>query len=204
MANNQYVNKVVLANGQTLIDLTSDDVTAAQVLSGAKFHLPSGAPGTGTCTYDADTSDATAVAAEILSGKTAYKNGSKLTGTMPNRGGVTGTISTKAGTYTIPAGYHDGSGSVSIDSAEQAKLIADNIRQGVTILGVEGTMSGSEDVKATSLSVTPYMTAQTIQPSDKGDYNYFTQVSVAAIAVVETDNAAGGKTVTIGTAAPAA
>ena len=58
--------------------------------------------------------------------------------------------------------------------------------------------------KATALSVTPYMTAQTIQPSDKGDYNYFTQVSVAAIAVVETDNAAGGKTVTIGTAAPAA
>ena len=200
---NQYVNKVIYG-GRTLIDLTGDTVTASDILVGKTAHHKTGAEVEGTCTYDADTSDATAVAAEILSGKTAYKNGSKLTGTMPNRGGVTGTISTKAGTYTIPAGYHDGSGSVAIASAEQAKIIADNIRQGVTILGVEGTMSGSEDVKATSLSVTPYMTAQTIQPSDLGDYNYFTQVSVAAIAVVETDNSAGGKTVTIGTASPAA
>jgi len=201
---NQYTNKVVLANGQVLIDLTGDDVTAAQVLSGARFHLPSGAPGTGACTYDADTSDATATAAEILLTKTAYKNGDKLTGTMPNRGGVTGTITTKAQQYTIQNGYHDGSGKVSISSAEQAKIIAENIRQGVTILGVEGSMSGSEDVKATALNVTPYFTAQSILPGDLGDYNYFSQVSVAAIAVTETDNSAGGKTVTIGTATPSA
>lgn len=201
---NQYTNKVVLANGQVLIDLTGDDVTAAQVLSGAKFHLPSGAPGTGSCTYDADTSDATATAAEILLTKTAYKNGDKLTGTMPNRGGVTGTITTKAQQYTIQNGYHDGSGKVSISSAEQAKIIAENIRQGVTILGVEGSMSGSEDVKATALNATPYFTAQSILPGDLGDYNYFSQVSVAAIAVTETDNSAGGKTVTIGTATPSA
>ena len=96
MANNQYINKVVYG-GTTLIDLTGDDVTASDVLSGKKFHLPSGAQGTGACTYNADTSDATAVAAEILTGKTAYKNGSKLTGTMANRGAVNGTISTKAG-----------------------------------------------------------------------------------------------------------
>ena len=96
MANNQYINKVIYG-GDTLIDLTGDDVAASDVLSGKKFHLPSGAPGTGTCPYDADTSDATAVAAEILATKTAYKNGSKLTGTMPNRGGVTGTISAADG-----------------------------------------------------------------------------------------------------------
>lgn len=204
MAQNQNVNKVVLADGTVLIDLTGDDVSASDVLAGKKFHLPSGASGTGSCTYDADTSDATATAAEILSGKTAYKNADKLTGTMPNRGGVNGVINTKAGQYTIQNGYHDGSGKVGIDATEQAKLIPANIRQGVTVLGVEGSMSGSEDVKATALSVTPYMTAQTIQPSDKGNYNYFSQVSVAAIAIVETDNAAGGKTVTIGTAAPAA
>lgn len=203
MANNQYVNKVIYG-GQTLIDLTGDDVTAAQVLSGIKFHLPSGAQGTGSCTYDADTSDATATAAEILSTKTAYKNGSKLTGTMPNRGAVSGVISTKAGTYTIQQGYHDGSGSVAIDSTEQAKIIADNIREGVTILGVTGTMSGSEDVKATSVNVTPYTTSQTIVPGDLGDYNSITQVNVAAIAYTETDNQAGGKTVTIGTVDPAA
>lgn len=197
---NEHVNKVIYG-GQTLIDLTGDDVTISDVLTGKKFHLPSGGQGTGTCTYDADTSDATAVAAEILSEKTAYKNGAKLTGTMPNRGAITGSISAKAGVYTVPQGYHDGSGSVSIASSEQAKLIPTNIREGVTILGVEGTMSGSEGVKATSVNVTPYTTAQTIVPSDLGDYNSITQVNVAAIAYTETDNAAGGKTVTIGTVA---
>ena len=198
---NQYKNKIIYG-GQTLIDLTADDVTRADVLSGKKFHLPTGEPTTGTCAYDADTSDATATAAELLSTKTAYKNGSKLTGTMPNRGAVTGTISTVSGTYTVPQGYHDGSGTVSIDSTEQAKIIATNIRSGITILGVTGTMSGSESVKATQASVTPYTTAQTITPSDLGDYNSITQINVAAIAYSETDNDAGGVTVTIGTVAP--
>ena len=190
MAENQYINKVVYG-GNTLIDLTGDDVRAADVLSGKKFHLPSGAPGVGTCAFDADTSDATASAAEILLGKTAYKNGSKLTGTMPNNGGITGTISTKAGEYTVPQGYHDGSGKVSISTAEQAKLIANNIRSGVTILGVEGTMSGSEDVSAQSKTVTPATTQQTVLPDAP------TGVTVEAIPYTETDNAAGGKTVTI-------
>lgn len=199
---NQYKNKIIYG-GNVLIDLTQDDVTAADVQSGKKFHLPSGATATGTNTYDADTKDATAVAAEILSGKTAYKNGTKLTGTMPNRGAVTGSISTVAGEYTIPQGYHDGSGKVSIIATEQAKLIATNIREGITILGVTGTMSSSEGVQATSVSITPYTTAQTIVPSDLGDYNSITQINVAAIAYSESDNAAGGVTVTIGTVASA-
>lgn len=195
MAENQYINKVVYG-GNTLIDLTGDDVLATDVLSGKKFHLPSGAPGVGTCPFDADTSDATASAAEILLGKTAYKNGSKLTGTMPNNGGVTGTISTKAGVYTVPQGYHDGSGKVSIAAAEQAKIIANNIRSGVTILGVAGAMSGSEDVSAQAKTVTPAVTQQTVVPDDP-TYNYLTSVTVEAIPYTETDNAAGGKTVTI-------
>ena len=197
----QYKNKIIYG-GNTLIDLTQDDVTAADVASGKKFHLPSGAEGTGTNTYDADTSDATAVAAEILSGKTAYKAGAELTGTMPNRGAVSGTISTKTGEYTIQQGYHDGSGKVSIDATEQAKLIANNIREGVTVLGVTGTMSGSEGVQATAATVTPYTTSQTITPADLGNYNSISQINVAAIAYTETDNAAGGVTVTIGTVAP--
>lgn len=198
---NQYKNKVVYG-GQTLIDLTQDDVTRADVVAGKQFHLPTGEITIGTSTYDADTTDATAVAAEILVGKTAYKAGAKLTGTMPNRGQQTGTITTKAGTVTIQQGYHDGSGSVGIDSTEQAKLIATNIREGITILGVEGTMSGSEGVKATQASITPYTTAQTITPSNLGDFNSITQINVAAIAYVESDNAAGGVTVTIGTVDP--
>lgn len=198
---NQYINKVIYG-GETLIDLTQDDVTRADVLSGKKFHLPTGESTTGTCTYDADTSDATAVAAEILASKTAYKNGSKLTGTMPNRGAQTSTISTVAGSVTIQQGYHDGSGSVTLDPTEQAKLIASNIREGITVLGVTGTMSGSEAVSATAANVTPYTTAQTITPADLGNYNSITQINVAAIAYTETDNAAGGVTVTIGTVDP--
>lgn len=200
MANNQYTNKVIYG-GQTLIDLTQDDVTLSDVLSGKKFHLPSGAQGTGTCTFDADTSDATAVAAEILATKTAYKNGAKLTGTMPNRGAVSLVITDRDTAVTIAQGYHDGSGSATI--ADKEKLIPANIREGITILGIQGEMSGSENVKATSANVTPYTTAQTIVPSDLGDYNSITQINVAAIAYTETDNAAGGKTVTIGTVAPA-
>ena len=189
------INKVIY-DGTTLIDLTSDTVAAGYLLSGYTAHDKSGATITGSCTYDADTSDATAAAAEILSTKTAYVGGSKVTGSMPNRGAVTGTIDTKAGTYTIQQGYHDGSGSVSIASSEQAKLIATNIRQGVTILGVEGSMSGEEGVNAQSKTVTPSSSQQTVLP-DTG-YNYLSQVTVNSIPYTETQNAAGGLTVTIG------
>lgn len=197
MANNEYINKVIYG-GNTLIDLTSDTVTADKILSGYTAHAASGAPITGTCTFDADTSDATAAVAEVLTSKTFYKNGDKLTGTMPNRGAVTGTISTVAGSYTIPNGYHDGSGTVGISATEQAKIVAENIRQGVEILGVTGTMSGSEDVNAQSKTVTPTIASQTVTP-DTG-YNYLSQVTVNAIPYTETDNAAGGKTVTIAAA----
>lgn len=195
---NQYVNKVVYG-GNTLIDLTSDTITAADLASGVTAHDKSGAPITGTNTYDSDTSDDTAVASEILATKTAHARGTALTGTMPNRGAVTGTISTKAQEYTIPQGYHDGSGKVSISSTEQAKIIATNIRQGVTILGVEGTMSGQEDVNAQARTVTPATTQQVITPET--GYNYLSQVTVNAIPYVEAQNSAGGLTVTIAGAA---
>ena len=129
-------------------------------------------------------------------------NKSKLTGTMPNNGAVTGSIATKAQQYTVPQGYHDGSGKVSISSTEQAKIIAGNIKSGVTILGVEGTYSG-EAVTAGAVNVTPYLTAQTVLPSSISK-DYISQVNVAAITITESDNAAGGKTVTIGAVDPAA
>lgn len=189
------INKVIYG-GRTLIDLTADTVTAADVQSGVTFHLPSGQVATGTCTYDSDTSDDTAVVAEVLSGKTFHARGSALTGTMPNRGAVTGTITTVDGEYTIAQGYHDGSGKVSIAAADQANLIADNIRENVTILGVTGTMSGSEDVHAQAKTVTPSTAQQVITP-DSPSYNYLSQVTVNAISYVETANAAGGYTATI-------
>ena len=201
MANNTYVNKVIFG-GDTLINLENDDVTRASVLNGKYFHLPSGERTTGTCTYDADTSDADASTDDILGGKTAYKNGSKLVGTMTNQGEKHLTITARDTAITIPAGYHDGSGDAGLGSADKAALISTNIRSGVTVLGIEGSMSGSEDVKATSTTITPYTTSQTIQPSDLGDYNSFSAVTISAIAYTETDNAAGGKTATIGTVAP--
>ena len=189
------INKVIY-DGNTLIDLTSDTVTADKVLSGYTFHLKSGATGTGSCTFNVNATDATASASEILATKTAYVGSAKVTGTMPNRGAVTGTISTKAQEYTIQSGYHDGSGKVSIDATEQAKLIPTNIRENVTILGVEGTMSGSEDVHAQALTVTSSATTQTVLPEE--GYNYLTQVTVNAMPYDETQNAAGGYTATIG------
>ena len=188
-------NKVVLSSGEVLIDLTADTVDAAHVIDGYSFQDKSGEPLVGLCMYDSNTADATASVSEILSTKTAYVRGTKLTGTMPNNGGVTGTISTKAGQYTIPQGYHDGSGKVSIAASEQNKLISGNIKSGVTILGVLGTYGG-ESVTAQSKSATPTFSTQTILP-DSG-YDYLSQVDISAISVVYTPNAAGGNTVTIG------
>ena len=120
----------------------------------------------------------------------------KGAGTMKNNGAVSGEISTVAGTYSVPVGYHDGSGKVAISATEQKKLIASNIRQGVTVLGVTGTMSGTEGAKAQAKTVTPSLAQKTVTP-DTG-YNYLSQVVVSAIPVIRTDNTSGGQTVTIG------
>lgn len=192
------INKVIFGN-TTLIDLTADTITPADLASGVTAHDASGAAITGTSTKDSDTTDATATVGEILSGSTAYARGSKLTGTMPNNGAISGVITTKAQEYSVPQGYHDGSGKVKIDTTEQSKIIEGNIKSGVQILGVTGTYTG-EAISAQTKSATPYTTAQTILP-DSG-YDYLSEVDIAAIAYTETPNAAGGNTATIGTVAP--
>lgn len=192
---NEYVNKVVLSSGETLIDLSGDTADAAHVLKGSTFHDKSGAPKTGTCEFDSDTSDDTVATAEILVGKTAHARGVKITGTMPNNGAVSGSIATKDGQYTVPQGFHDGSGKVGIASAEKAKLIPGNIKSGVEVLGVTGTYGG-KSINAQTKSVTPSFTQQVVQPDDS--YDYLSAVTVAGIPVAYADNAAGGRTVTIG------
>jgi hypothetical protein len=194
---NEYVSKVVLSSGETLIDLTSDTITPSDLAKDVTAHDKSGAPITGTSTKDVDSTDATAAASEILATKTAYARGAKLTGTMPNRGAVNGTLSSKT-PYTIPQGYHDGSGKVALDSTSAAAIVPENIREGVEILGITGAMSGSEDMSAQAVTVTPTFTQQTITPDSSQNYNCISQVTVAAISVVYSDNSAGGQTVTIG------
>lgn len=197
---NTYVNKVVYG-GDTLIDLTADTVLASDVINSKYFHLASGERVQGTCPFDVDSTDITSGKAassdEILAGEEAYVNGAKVVGTMPNRGAVSQTISTIDQIVTIQNGFHDGSGTVKIDPEEIKKISKQNIRAGITILGVLGEMSGSEDVIAQpAVSVTPSAILQSITPGT--GYNYLTQVDVQPIPYTESDNAAGGKTVTIG------
>lgn len=193
----KYNSKVVLASGEVLMDLTGDDITAADLAKGKKAHDKTGAQIVGTSTKDADTSDATAGAAEILSGKTAYVTGTKVTGTMPNNGAKTLNVSKKNVSVPIPQGYHDGSGTAQIDPIEAAKVIPNNIRQGISILGVEGAMSGTEGAKPQAKVATPSFAQQVIAP-DSPEYNYLSQVTVEAISVKYADNPQGGQTVTIG------
>ena len=202
MANNQYVNQVGLADGTVLIDISTDTAERSDVLAGKYFHLKTGERTTGLCDYDSNTTDANAAASEILATKTAYVNKNKITGSMTNNGAVSGTISDKSTPYTVPAGYHSGLGTVSIDSTSAAALISSNIKEGVEILGVTGSYSG-EAITAGTVSATPYLTAQTILPSSISK-DYISQVNIAAITITESDNAAGGKTVTIGAVDPTA
>ena len=192
---NQYVNKVIIGS-EVKLDLTQDDITPDKLAEGIKAHDKSGAPIVGTNTFDADTSDANAVAAEILKDKTAYVNGVKVTGTMPNNGAKTLNIVNKSTPVTIPTGFHDGSGKAQIDPTESAKLIPANIREGITVLGVTGTMSGSEGMKPQAKNVTPTFAQQEVLP-DEG-YNCLSSVTVAAIPVTYTDNEQGGQTMKVG------
>ena len=102
-----------------------------------------------------DTASADATSADLLTGKTAFGNAGSVSGSMANNGSTSGTISTKAGTVTIPAGYTTG-GTVSISSTEQSKIIASNIKSGVTILGQTGSLalpSISQDSTTKILSI---------------------------------------------------
>lgn len=199
MANNQYVNKVVFGN-TTVMDISDTTADASKVLASEKFYDRSGAPQTGSCTFDADTSDADSTAAEILLNKTAYVNGNKLTGSMPNRGAVTGTITSASTPYAIQNGYHDGSGTVSVDTTN---LSAENIKKDITILGVTGSYEGSATPTSTAKTVTPYTTSKTYLPSGESTpVDYYSQVTVNAISYTETPNAQNGLTVTIGAIDP--
>lgn len=188
-------NKAII-NGTTYIDLTGDTVVRDKVLAGFTFHDKNGAILEGTCTYDSDTSDANATTNDILSGKTGYVNGVKVTGSMVNNGSVAGEIDEVAEEYSVPTGYHDGGGKVKIKATEQAKIIPGNIKSGIEILGVTGDYSG-EGVSAQSKVVTPSFSQQTILPDES--YDYLSQVTVNAIPLTEAaTTGTTGYTITVG------
>ena len=102
-----------------------------------------------------DTASADITAADVLTGKTGFGSSGEVSGSMANNGGVSGSISTKAGTVTVPAGYTTG-GTIGISSTEQTKIVASNIKSGVTLLGVAGSLalpSISQDSTTKILSI---------------------------------------------------
>ena len=102
-----------------------------------------------------DTADADATGANLLTGKTAYNASGAISGSMANNGSTSGTISTKAGTVTIPAGYTSG-GTVSLASAAISDLTSANLLAGKTVLGVPGSLqmpSISQDSTTKILSI---------------------------------------------------
>ncbi|MDQ4679246.1 hypothetical protein RCF13_05910, partial [Stenotrophomonas maltophilia group sp. RNC7] len=96
-------------------------------------------------------SDSNAAVSQVLSGSTFYQGGTKKTGTMPNRGAVNNTITTQNGSYTIPSGYHDGSGKI---TAAITNLISNNIKQGVNIGGVIGSLQPLELTSGSQIHAT--------------------------------------------------
>ncbi|WP_296327012.1 hypothetical protein [uncultured Acidaminococcus sp.] len=111
------------------------------------------AEGEGTAVFY-DTSGATASSGDILNGKSAFLGNGVVTGTMSNNGAVSGSIAKADGAYTIPDGFHNGSGSVRISKEEQAKLVSGNIKSGVTVLGISGKSSVVDTSDATAAAGT--------------------------------------------------
>lgn len=146
------VNKVVI-NDKTAIDLTGDTVTPSDLVEGVTAHDATGMQITGTrpATSGTDTSDATATAGEILSGKTAYVDGCKVTGTMTNKGKITANL-VPGQTYTIPEGYHSGEGTVTGGSYRKA------------ISYTKTLASGSNDIASYVLPEADYAISVFVKP----------------------------------------
>lgn len=194
MAENKYNSKIALITGEVLIDMTQDDVKEEHVQDGIYFHDKTGERKKGTNKKTVDASSATAEAAEVLVGRTFGKGNEMHTGTMPDNSGENVEITNTEGS-PIPKGYSDGTAKAKLSDTELAKLIPGNIKEGITILGVEGDF-GADDISSQSKTVTPTFEEQVINP-DEG-VAYLSSVTVGAIPVSRTDNEAGGVTVTIG------
>ena len=164
-----YVNDVKITG-----TMANQGTKNASLNAGGSYTIPAGHhSGSGKVTANAlsGQTSATATAARILSGRTAWVNGSKLTGTMTNRGAISQKLAAN-GSYTVPAGWHNGSGKVTQSLTTQgaknvtpkttnqtacaasrwttgnivivgsSALVAGNIKKGVKIFNVTGTWTG--------------------------------------------------------------
>lgn len=148
-SSDQVINSgVYLSGNQTIKAVKTAGISAGNIKTGVTVKVGdandddriAGVAGTFTAANTVSSGQTAATAAQLLTGYSAFISGAELQGTMASNGSTSGTISTKAGTVNIPSGYTTG-GTVSISSTEQAKIIAGNIKSGVTILGVSGSSS---------------------------------------------------------------
>ena len=105
--------------------------------------------------YACSSGDGDATANQILSGKTAWVKGKKVTGTMPNRGAVNQTLNA-GGSYTIPEGYHNGKGKItaaSLSSQTPGTATAAQILAGQTAWVNGKKITGNMPSRATSSNV---------------------------------------------------
>ena len=195
-----YQTGSIKVSGSNSVLATSIDskLAAGNIKTGVTvFGVP------GNYTYDASSP---ATSGEILTGKIAYVNGSKITGTMANWTTNNPTISLANEQIIISQGFHTG-GVVSIDATSVSYLTPENIRAGSTILGVTGALTPSEEVVVASatakgfVSLDPSASSQTFTPS--GSVNFFNQVTIEPIIITSTvTSGTSGYTLTINASAP--
>lgn len=141
-----------------------------------------------------DVSNVDAVAGDVLAGKTIVAaDGTEITGTMTNRGAVSKTLDATSGnqSYTVPAGYHNGSGTVSIvleqksatptTSSQTISPTAGKVLSQVTVAAIPGNFADTTDDTATAATILDGETAHS--------YNSTTGAAVAVTGTMPNNGA---------------
>ena len=153
IAEDIIINKTAWINGVKVTGTMVDNGSVSSTLNaGESFSIPAGYhDGTGSIEAKslADQTIADAVADNLLIDKTAWVNGTKITGSMPDNGTISTTLSAGE-SYTIPSGYHSGSGVIetkSLSSQTQGDAKSEDILSAKTAwvngVKVTGTITTS-------------------------------------------------------------